>query len=514
MRYRFGLAAIATLAVVGLLALALVFAPDGTAQAQAQATAAAEPILPPLSLFLVRPSSDLATVLGSLKITEQQGQAVAAILTEETQLLREAAARNTLTTDAGPIGQNSWKRLQTEALLPEQYATLRNWAAANRGQAMQVLQEAISGASPMVTAMPAVNGTPTAPPEIKSLVATAQASPAAAETPAMTAQVRSVVVTQAVALPASGTAQPAAVAAVAQATPAAPTVAATTQATTIATSAATVLATPMPTSAATTAATAAPTTAATVAATTAATSVSVATTGSPTPPAPVARATGMTPGSITVVGEGQAVATPNVAHVNLGVEVISTTVRQASTDANTTTAAIIAKLKSLGVADKDIQTSQYTIIPFRDQDRPVAAQAGQPAATAAPPRQQYRVISTVSVKLRDLNAVGAAIDGAVDAGANIVGGIQFTVDDPTPVADQARGNAVADARRQAQLLAQAAGVTLGPPIIITQVIGSVTPRLEMGEVARSAVPAAAAPPVQGGELTFSERIQITFEMRP
>ncbi|MCW5883287.1 MAG: SIMPL domain-containing protein, partial [Anaerolineae bacterium] len=150
-----------------------------------------------------------------------------------------------------------------------------------------------------------------------------------------------------------------------------------------------------------------------------------------------------------------------------------------------------------------------------DGGGPVAVQAaGAPAAPTATPRPQFRVSSTVNVTLRDLNAVGPAIDGAIEAGANVAGGIQFSVDDPTPLTDQARGNAVADARRQAQLIAQAAGVTLGPPRVITEVIGSAAPQMDLAAGVARAMPAAAPAPVQGGELTFMQQIQVTYEMWP
>lgn len=493
MGIRFGSPALVALAACALLALALVIVPGGVAEAQAQAqptaTVAEEPLLPPLALFLVRPSPELALILSSLKLNEEQGQGMALVLTEETQLLRQAAARGTLALDAGPIGQNTWRRLQSEVLSPEQYATLRDWAVANRRQALQTLQEAATGAAPMATPLPAVSGTPTAPPEIQSLVATAQA-PARNGTPASGAAVVS----------AGGTAV--AGVAVVAGTP----VAAVVRAPAAATTAPTTAPTTVPTTVPTTAPTAVPTTVPAASATpTAAAASSVAATATVTG--------GRAAGSITVIGQGRAVATPNVARVTLGVEATADTVRQAATEANTKTAAIIARLKSLGVADKDIQTSQYSIFPVREGGGPVAAAAGAPAATATP-KPQFRVSSTVNVTLRDLNAVGPAIDGAIEAGANVAGGIQFSVDDPTPPMDQARGNAVADARRQAQQIAQAAGVTLGPPRVITEVIGSAAPQMDLAAGVARAMPAAAPPPVQGGELTFTEQIQITYEMMP
>ena len=215
-----------------------------------------------------------------------------------------------------------------------------------------------------------------------------------------------------------------------------------------------------------------------------------------------------------MVGQGHAEATPNVAQLSLGVETISDTVRAASNDVNQKATAIINRLKSLGIADKDIQTAQYSVSPYQPPiDRPVGpAQAGP---TPTRPRPQYRVSEIVRVTVRDLNLVGPAIDGAIDAGATNVGGVQFTVEDPTPTMDQARANAFADARRRAQQLAQLAGLTLGPPIYITEIIGS-QPLVARPEVARAAAPALAAgvpAPIEGGQLTYTTQLQITFDLR-
>ena len=219
------------------------------------------------------------------------------------------------------------------------------------------------------------------------------------------------------------------------------------------------------------------------------------------------------PGSITVIGTGRAVATPDVARVTFGVNTTADTVKAATADANTRLAAIVAKLKSLGVSDKDIQTTQYNVYPQTQDERPTPLPANAPAATPKPPKTVYHVSAAVTATLRDLSTVGTTIDAAIEAGANTVGGISFTVDNPAPVMDQARANAVANAKAQAQQLAQLNGVTLGPPTQITEVIGSPAPQ-PVARPAAAAAGALAAPPapsIEGGELTYSSQIQITYE---
>lgn len=457
-----GLAILGAGLTIALLALSLVLSPGPAAQARSQAQgtpgASVGPLMP-LYFFLIRPNPQFALTLNGLRLTETQSTGLAIVLAEEARLLADAQTRKTLNEDIGPIAQASWDKLKASVLTTAQYETLSRWADSQRDFAVQVLRDTVTGSAALATAGPTVatTGTPTVPPAIQNLMATVQAA-----TPTRAAG------TAVVGTPGSAGTQPAPPSPTA--TPPAPTPTAT-QVLSMAT---------MPANATATSA--------------------------------AARPAGSGPGSLTVVGEGRAQATPNVARLTLGIEVISDTVRLASGEANQRTQAIITKLKGLGVADKDLQTSNYSIFPYREPERPVGP-ATQGAPTPARPRNQYRVSSTLRVTVRDLNNVSAVIDGAVEAGANTVGGIQFTVEDPTPAQDQARANAFADARRRALQLAQLAGATLGPPTYITEVIGSAPPAARAIAAPAAVAPALAGPPIEAGELNFVTQLQITFELR-
>ncbi|MFN8483667.1 MAG: SIMPL domain-containing protein [Anaerolineae bacterium] len=463
---RIAMAALGVGLTLALLITALGLAPNATlfVSASAQPTISIsdqEPL--PLTFFLARPSPEFAATLVSLGLSDQQANGWAMVIKDEGQLLGEAQARGTLAKDVGPIGAASWQRLKDEVLAPDQYTTLRQWALANRDLAMPTLRAALDGAF--------TSGAPAS--------ATVANGSKAAATPAAAAGSGAI------------TAAAAAATAVQAATPAAAIAAAATAqvAATVAPSA-----TPAP-----------------AMATTAATATLAA--GSATPTAAAAKPAGgaATAGSITVIGNGRAVATPDVARVTLGVNVTGDTVKAATAEANKNLAAIVAKLKSLGVSDRDIQTTQYNVYPTTDE-RPSPQPAGAaPAATARPPKTVYHVQAAVTVTLRDLSAVGSIIDAALEAGANTVGGISFTVDNPAPVMDQARANAVANAKAQATQLAQLNGVTLGPPRQITEVIGSPAPQMSARPVAAPAAAMAAPPTIEGGELTYTSQIQITYE---
>jgi uncharacterized protein YggE len=201
---------------------------------------------------------------------------------------------------------------------------------------------------------------------------------------------------------------------------------------------------------------------------------------------------------ITVVGHGQANAIPDTASIQMGVQSEAATAREALTDNNTKMAALITKLKELGIAEKDIQTSNINIYPRYDNEgRDVLG---------------YQVSNTVTVKIRNVNGAGALLDQVVDAGANSMSGIAFMVDDAKALEQQARDQAIADARARAESMAQTAGATIGQVLSITENIGSAPPMPLMRQEAK-AMATDAMVAVQPGEQTIAAQVQITYELR-
>jgi uncharacterized protein YggE len=200
---------------------------------------------------------------------------------------------------------------------------------------------------------------------------------------------------------------------------------------------------------------------------------------------------------ITAIGRGEVTAVPDTAIVQLGVQTEAETARAALTENNAATEALIAKLKELGVADRDIQTSSFNIWPRYDEKGNTIV--------------GYQVTNLVTVKIRNLNQTGTLLDQVVEVGANNVTGISFTIDNPTALEQQARNQAIADARSRAEAMAQASSVTLGQILTISENIASPLPVLY-----REAMPAAeagAAVPVQPGEQSVVAQVQVTFELR-
>jgi uncharacterized protein YggE len=158
---------------------------------------------------------------------------------------------------------------------------------------------------------------------------------------------------------------------------------------------------------------------------------------------------------VEVTGEGSVTAAPDFARVTLGVTDTAKTAGEAMA-AN----AVVSLIKSEGLAPADIQTSEVSISPMFSQPAP-----GQ---QTAPTITGYSVSNNVEVMVRDSPRLGSLLDKAVTAGANSVYGVGFDHNNPSALLDNARGLAVADARRKADIYANAAGARIGRLMTLTE----------------------------------------------
>jgi uncharacterized protein YggE len=200
---------------------------------------------------------------------------------------------------------------------------------------------------------------------------------------------------------------------------------------------------------------------------------------------------------ITVTGSGKVSIAPDLATISVGVSTVNATAAKAQAAASTAMSRIIAALKKVGIADADLATRSISLYPQYDS----GSSGGAPRVTG------YQAGQTLSVKVRHVEQAGAVIDAAVAAGANQLGGISFSVADPAAAADQARQLAVADARKRAQVLAQAAGVTLGDVLTITE---TSAPQPNPQPYLDAAALRAAGTPVQVGTTDETVQVQVTF----
>jgi uncharacterized protein YggE len=200
--------------------------------------------------------------------------------------------------------------------------------------------------------------------------------------------------------------------------------------------------------------------------------------------------------AISVTGEATISVPPDQAQVAAGVTSDGKTAREASEANNVTMGKVLLALKAGGIDGKDIQTSRLSLQPQSAPNRNANAIAG------------YRASNQVTVRVRDITKVASTIDLLVGAGANDIGGINFMVSQASKLLDDAREQAVADARRKAEIYAKAAGVTLGAPLSIAEE-GAPAPVFR-GKMALAPM---AATPVAQGEETLSVTVSVSWAIK-
>lgn len=201
--------------------------------------------------------------------------------------------------------------------------------------------------------------------------------------------------------------------------------------------------------------------------------------------------------TFSVTGTGSVQAAPDVVNITIGVTSIAPTARAALDANNAQTTKVFAFLKSAGVAAKDMQSTNLSVQPQYRNYR--AGENRQPEIIG------YMVNNNLRVAVRKLDSFGQILDGVVTAGANNINGIRFDVTERETLMRKANANAVKDAIAQAQIIAEAAGVKLGP-IQTINLSGSNRPPQQrlMARAEASAVPVAA------GELSIDARASIVF----
>jgi uncharacterized protein YggE len=204
---------------------------------------------------------------------------------------------------------------------------------------------------------------------------------------------------------------------------------------------------------------------------------------------------------LSVTGTAEIKAVPDRAELSSGV--VTRAPRAAAALASNASAmtAVFDTLKRAGIAEKNIQTSNFQVAPQYSAEKPGAAQR----------IVGYEVSNTVSVTVDGLDKLGPTIDALVAAGSNQIEGPTFSIADPKPLLAKAREEAVKDATARAQAYASAAGVTLGPITAISEG-GGETPVRPMGRMLVSNM-ATATTPVAAGEQSVTATVSISWEIR-
>lgn len=209
------------------------------------------------------------------------------------------------------------------------------------------------------------------------------------------------------------------------------------------------------------------------------------------------------PRTLTVTGTGRASVRPDIADLRLGVTVTESTVEAARTSSAGIQNGILARLRALGIAGRDLQTSIVNVQPQYDYSE-----------QSAPPRLVgYQFSNLVAATIRDIDKVGDAIDGALGAGATTIDQISFRVADPAAAEAQARDAAVTDARTRADGLAASAGVSIaGVAAIVEGGAGPVPYPRPFERMVMAAKDAGT--PIEAGENEITATVTVTYLLAP
>ncbi|MGI9436097.1 MAG: SIMPL domain-containing protein [Geminicoccaceae bacterium] len=205
-------------------------------------------------------------------------------------------------------------------------------------------------------------------------------------------------------------------------------------------------------------------------------------------------------GRITVIGQGEVKAVPDIATMAIGVETEAKTPSAALSENAADMTAVMARLAKAGIAEKDMQTSQLGIWPIYAENS--GSSGRRPGKIDG-----YRATNQLTVTMRDIDRIGETLDQAVADGANSVNGPRFSVADAEPLYQAARDAAVKDAIAKARRYAAAADVELGDIVSISEGGGGpiVAPYMRAEAMAAST-------PVAAGENTFTASVSIVFEI--
>ena len=205
---------------------------------------------------------------------------------------------------------------------------------------------------------------------------------------------------------------------------------------------------------------------------------------------------------LSVVGEGKVEAVPDTARVDVGVTVNNaTTAREAQAQITKINNDIIKALLKMGVAKKDIQTTNVSIYPNYNYDRGTNDITG------------YNGNATLNVKVREVDKASNIVDEATKNGANNVNGPYFTIDNPDRFREEARNLAIKNAREQAQKLANSLGIKLGKIVNIVEASQGSPILYDRMAATAEGMGGGGSPSYEPGTQTITSVVTLYFEKR-
>ena len=202
--------------------------------------------------------------------------------------------------------------------------------------------------------------------------------------------------------------------------------------------------------------------------------------------------------TVTASGTGKVTAAPDLAIMTFGATARSENAKTALNQASKTAEAITSALKKAGIESDDIQTQNVSVYPRQEDGN------GKPVIVG------YQANVSVTAKVRDIGKLGDIISGVADAGADTISGPSFTLEEDSPVRDEAMADAVQNARTRAEAMAKAAGKSIGDVLSMSSAAVNV-PIPPFGAAERAAADAVSVP-IEPGTLEITADVTVVFEL--
>ena len=204
--------------------------------------------------------------------------------------------------------------------------------------------------------------------------------------------------------------------------------------------------------------------------------------------------------TVSISATGSVEREPDIVVMTTGVQTEAKTAAQAAADNARQMANVFKAVEAAGIAEKDMQTSNFSLSPRYDY-----------SSRGGPPRLAgYTASNQLSVTVRDLDKLGETMDAIISAGSNTFNGLQFALDDPSDALDEARRDAMQEARERAELYAAAAGLEVKRIVTINEA-GGYNPRpMPMARARTEAMDAST--PIATGEVGYSITVNVVFEL--
>jgi uncharacterized protein YggE len=203
--------------------------------------------------------------------------------------------------------------------------------------------------------------------------------------------------------------------------------------------------------------------------------------------------------TITLMGRGSIEQAPDVAMINVGVQVEAKTAADAMAQQATNMNGVFAAVKAAGIADRDMQTGNMSLNPVYEYPN-----------NARPRLTGYQASNSITIKVRKLDTLGKTLDAVVKGGGNTINGISFSVDQPEKFQNDARVEAIKDAAAKAELYAQAVGYKVKRIVTISE--QEFYPQPPMPVMMRMQDMAAEATPIAAGEVSLVQTVNVVFEL--